>query len=141
MSDQPEDQEPVRAEIVGSFHEDASEGTSSLPYSVWLNATNKCAGIRHEAWENQVEVACTILFGPGPNGDGEHDEADKWKEGYEEGPISRIKDKVRLAAGEKLVRLMGPEFDPAPPIAYDPPPYFAAINQSDDEPDDESTCD
>lgn len=131
MSDQPEDQEPIQAEIVATHYEDTGY-TQKSNYAYWLDATNEQSGIRAESWENQVDVCCNILFGTGQHGDG--DDREPWQEASG-GPVLEMRDRVRLAAGEKLIRLFDAEFDPAPPITYDPPPYFAAVSQDDEDQD------
>jgi len=138
VSDQPEDQEPVRAEIVGSFQEDASLESQSNSYAVWLDASNECSGIRAEALENRIDAAANILFGISPSG--EHDDREPWKETGDEA-LNEIRDRVRMAAGEFLIRAFGPEYDPPAIVGYDPPPYFSAVAQAGENDEDDEDQD
>ncbi len=140
MSDQPEDQgpEPMRAEIVGSFHEDDPADLNVNSYSVWLDATKECSGIRAEALENRIDAAANILFGISPSG--EHEERKPWKEAGDEA-LNEIRDRVRMAAGEFLIRAFGPEYDPPAIVGYDPPPYFSAVAQAGENDEDDEDQD
>lgn len=126
MSDQPEDQgpEPMRAEIVGSFQEDVPVDVNQGPYSVWLDATNECSGIRAEALENRIDAAANILFGISPSG--EHEEREPWKEAGDDA-LNEMRERVQMAAGEFLIRAFSQEYDPPAIVGYDPPPYFSAL--------------